>query len=239
MQELEALVKNISYHKALDNVFYNTWIANKLSLKQIGVFVRNYWEFAYRFPEALALLLINTNNVVARAEYAKTLYSEMGYGNPHKIHSVLFESFSIALSSCLGDQSFLQISSLKNEYSLLSSTQNFIDGQKKLYSGNASIAVGAQLALEWQAYTMISKLYEGARNYMRLWPNPEQFHEDCEFFYIHIGTAEKEHKKESIEAATKVIEDGGSFELVKQGYNKHLTLIAEFWEGIAIEISKF
>ena len=238
MQKLQALVKDISAHAALNNAFYATWMTQKLSIKQIAVFVRNYWEFAYRFPESLAMLLIKTENVAARAEYAKTLYSEMGYGNPTQVHSSLFELFCQELSNQLGNASFLKMDSLKESHSLLVTTNNFINGQKELYSSDSSIAVGAQLALEWQAYTMISKLYEGARNYMDLWPSVDTFHEACEFFYVHIGSAEKEHKEESIIAASKVIDDGGSYEGVEYGYNKHLKLISEFWQGIASEINK-
>lgn len=237
MSNLTALANSVSTHEALNNKFYDIWMCQKLPIEKIAVFARNYWEFAYRFPEALAVLFLNVNNVIARAEYAKTLYSEMGYGDPKRVHSLLFEEFCKDLSRNLGKEDYLSIENLKKNYCLLPETQSFIDGQKKLYSQEHSIAVGAQLALEWQAYTMVRKLYEGARNYMSVWPHQDAFHESCEFFYVHIGTAEKEHKQESIIAASKIIEEGGSFEDLLLGFYQHLDLIASFWGSIATQIA--
>ena len=82
---------------------------------------------------------------------------------------------------------------------ILPSTHVFIEEQDALYAPDglgrpSSYVLGALLAQEWLAYSMLTRLYEGARNYQHLYTNNDEFHERCEYFYIHIGDAEKEHK---------------------------------------------
>ena len=238
MSQLINLVHTIKNHRAVNNKFYDKWMSGKLSIEHIGIFARNYWELTYRFPEALAALILNVDDIIARAEYTKTLYSEMGNGCARKIHAVLFEDFCVALSERLENRDYLKIDNLKKTSVLLPETSTLINGQKLLYSKNHATAAGAQLALEWQAYTMIRQLYEGARNYMDLWEDQDSFHEVCEFFYSHIGATEKEHRLESIRATEKVIHGGASFEEVEYGFKNHLDLIGNFWESISNNIDE-
>lgn len=236
MNNLLRLVQKIGNHEATNNFFYQKWLHTKLTAEKIAVFARNYWELTYRFPEALAALIQNIDNVYTRTEYTKTLYSEMGNGDPKRVHAVLFEDFCNDLFRNLGYENSLSMDFLKRTTPLLSQTIELIKWQRELYSKEYAVAAGAQLALEWQAYTMITQLYDGARNYIDLWPTRDKFHESCEFFYVHIGAAEKEHKNESITAALKITENGGEFSQIELGFNKHLELLASFWNAIASEM---
>jgi pyrroloquinoline quinone (PQQ) biosynthesis protein C len=236
MNGLAYLLEGIHVHKAVNNGFYQKWMGAKLTIEQIAIFARNYWELTYRFPEALATLILNIDDIHTRTEYTKTLYSEMGNGNSKRAHSVLFEKFCNDLAKYLGHENYLTMDSLKTSVFILSETTSLIARQKELYSQEHPIAAGAQLALEWQAYTMIRQLYEGARNYMGLWPSQDKFHESCEFFYVHISSAEKEHKEESITAALNIITAGGQFTKIEYGFKMHLNLIAAFWGAIAFEM---
>ena len=238
MNKLELLLGTIDESRAVNNDFYRIWVENRLELNKLAIFVRNYWEWTFRFPEALASLVSCAYDLATKVEYTKILYSEMGNGNLKKSHSVLFEQFSIELSKKLGDPDGLKIEILQKTIPLLPTTIELNNWQKEVYSCKQAHAIGAQLALEWQAYTMIRKLYEGARNYITLWQNQDEFHEACEFFYIHIGEAEKEHKKEAISATEKAINNGLRFDDVKDGFNKILELIANFWDGISHSLSR-
>jgi pyrroloquinoline quinone (PQQ) biosynthesis protein C len=238
MNALAYLLEGIHDHPAVNNDFYHKWMGARLPIEKIAIFVRNYWELTYRFPEALATLILNMDDTHSRTEYTKTLYSEMGNGNSKRVHSVLFEEFCKDLAKSLGYEDYLTINSLKTKVFILPATTSLIDWQKKLYSQEHPIAAGAQLALEWQAYTMIRQLYEGARNYMDLWPNQDKFHESCEFFYVHISSAEKEHKEESIAATLNIIGSGSQFTKIEYGFKNHLNLIASFWSAIALEMDK-
>jgi pyrroloquinoline quinone (PQQ) biosynthesis protein C len=235
---LEQLVSDITRHPALDNHFYRLWAESTLPIEALEVFARNYGAWTKAFPDSLAVLVASTGNLKAKAEYVKTLYSEMGYGNHEKSHSVLLDNFLVALADKLGQERRLDRQRLEEEFELLPATRAFIDGQKELY-GRDLQSVGAQLALEWQAYTMLRKLYDGARNYMSLWSDPDEFHEACEYFYVHIGEAEKEHKLESLSAAKEYASDDTSLAQIVAGYERHLNLLADFWESLHRAMSAF
>ena len=79
---------------------------------------------------------------------------------------------------------------------------------------------------------MLRKLYDGARNYLPLWSNPDEFHEACEYFYTHIGAAEKDHKEESLNAVRRYARDEESLARIVEGYHRHLKLISDFWQGL-------
>jgi len=230
---LKELALSVYSHEALNNAFFDIWMSRRLSIDNVAVFARNYGEFNRSFPEVLSIMVSSTQNIAARTEYAKTLYSEMGYGDFSKVHSNLFDDFIASLGEQFGQRRKLLWPTLAQELPLLPSTTDLIEGQKRLYGGDEATGSGAQLALEWQAYTMQCQLYEGSRNYMGLWPSKDAFHESCEFFYAHIGAVEKEHKEESISAAVQFDVDEQSRERLIAGFNEQNRLFANFWNGIA------
>ena len=230
-ETIEQELNQIRNHPALENDFYREWMSRCLTIEEIEIFARNYGAWVRSFPDALATLVATTSDLEAKGEYVKTLYSEMGYGNSSKAHSVLLDAFFRALAGKLGDGSRLDWERLEHEVDILPSTQELLAGEMELYR-DADMSVGAQLALEWQAYTMLRKLYEGARNYLHLWDKPDEFHEACEYFYAHIGAAEKDHKEESLKALMRSAARG-SLAKIMQGYNLHLDLIFGFWKGLS------
>lgn len=237
MQDLTHYINNIKSHKALNNGFYTEWMTKQWPIEYIALFARNYWEFSWNFPKVLAELIIHTTDNASRLEYTKILYSELGYGQKDKIHSHLFEEFLTNLSEKMGRPHYLSLENLQKNFPLLQTTTQLIEGEKKLYSENLAVGAGAQLALECQAYLMISQLYEGARNYMNLWSNISSFHESCEFFYIHIGSAEKDHREQALTAIHSIIKyDPQLTQQAIYGFNKHLELFANFWDGLLLAI---
>src|SRR2546421_4410690 len=98
---LEPLLTNITNHPALNNDFYDQWMTRKFTIDELAVFARNYGEWVKSFPDALAILLVTTGDIDAKTEYVKTLFSEMGYGNAEKVHSILLNNFfKIGRASC-------------------------------------------------------------------------------------------------------------------------------------------
>jgi pyrroloquinoline quinone (PQQ) biosynthesis protein C len=236
-EKLEQLLSELGSHPALNNNFYREWITKRLTIEGLELFARNYGAWVKSFPDAIATLVKTTEDPYAKAEYVKTLYSEMGYGHAEKAHSILLENFFKELAARIGQESRLDSSRLVNKLKLLTTTEELINGEQALY-GDQLLSVGAQLALEWQAYTMLRQLYDGARNYLDLWSNPDNFHEACEYFYMHIGAAEKDHKEESINAMKRYAVDQNSLSRITDGYNRHLVLIFNFWEGLYQEVAK-
>jgi pyrroloquinoline quinone (PQQ) biosynthesis protein C len=228
---LEQQLPHITKDPALDNDFYREWMARRLSIEELEVFVRNYGGWVKSFPNALATLILTTEDLEAKSEYVKTLYSEMGYGNASKAHSVLLDVFFDDLSARMGEAGRLDRGRLEKNIEMLPSTHGLIDGQQVLYS-DPQMSIGAQLALEWQAYTMLRQVYDGARNYIDLWPNPDEFHEACEYFYTHIGAAEKDHKEESLHALRRYAVNDEVLARITEGYRRQLDLLRDFWAGI-------
>lgn len=234
---LTALATSVYSSGALNNAFYDMWTSRRLTLDELVTVVRNYGQFVRAFPEVLATMIMKTDDIVARTEHAKTLFSEMGYGNVRSVHSVLFDAFFSELGAKLGDKSRLTWKSICNEEPVLGATTMLIEGEKALYSSDSATASGAQLALEWQAYTMLRQLYDGACLYAGLWERADEFHEACEYFYVHIGAAEKEHKIESLSGAMQFDRDEASRARIVAGFEHHLSLFETFWNSLAARIA--
>jgi len=228
---MEQKLRQITADPALDNAFYRRWMTGELGIEALEVFARNYGAWVKAFPDALATLITVTDDLDAKGEYVKTLYSEMGYGSAAKAHSVLLDAFFQALAEAMGEGSRLARPRLERELDLLPTSRELIRGERDLY-GQRGLGFGAQLALEWQAYTMVRQLYEGARSYLHRWADPDAFHEACEYFYVHIGAAEKDHKDESLRAVGRYAQNPESAERIARGYEAHLALIARFWDGL-------
>jgi pyrroloquinoline quinone (PQQ) biosynthesis protein C len=228
---LETLLADITNHPALNNEFYHEWMTRKLTVEELAVFAKNYGEWVKSFPDALAILLVTTQDIDAKTEYVKTLFSEMGYGNSEKVHCILLNNFFKQLVQKVRHESDTDWESLQKSVDLIPTTQELIQGEQELYR-DPQMSFGAQLALEWQAYTMLRKLYDGARNYLPLWNNPDEFHEACEYFYAHIGATEKEHKQESLKAVKRYATSEESLAKMIDGYQRHLDLIFNFWRGL-------
>ena len=109
---IEALARTVYTSSALNNEFYDLWTSRPLTTRQIAVFARNYGEFNRAFPEVLSVMISSTRNVHARTEYAKTLFSEMGYGVVEKAHSNLFDAWLLELGKKLGEPETLMWTSV-------------------------------------------------------------------------------------------------------------------------------
>jgi pyrroloquinoline quinone (PQQ) biosynthesis protein C len=235
---IEILAGTVYTSPALNNDFYDLWTSRPLSARQIAVFARNYGEFNRAFPEVLSVMISSTRNVHARTEYAKTLFSEMGYGVVEKAHSNLFDTWLLELGKRLGEPEALRWENIERDLDPLAETIALIEGEKRMYGSDNATGSGAQLALEWQAYTMLRKMYDGAVLYKPLWEVEDEFHEACEYFYAHIGAAEKEHKIESLNGARQFHVDSNSRLRIQNGFRSHLELFGSFWNAIAREMRR-
>lgn len=235
VESITAKLQRIGESPALQNRFYDQWMNSTMALEEVDLFGSNYIQWVRFFPNALALLITATDNEQAKCEYGSTLYSELGYGNHLKVHSTLLDQFLGKLKEKLRQQAGVQDQTPPP--GLLGTTQELIQGEQALY-GDPLRSKGAQLALEWQAYTMLRKLYAGAQNYQHLWMDPDEFHEDCEYFYAHLGAAEKDHKTESLAALRNSEIQPDQVCIISAGYDEHLSLIGRFWNGIARAIDE-
>lgn len=230
---LERLTSNLTRHRILDNRFYRAWMAQPFTIEGLEIVVRNYGAFTRSFPDAITAIVLATDDLEAKTEHIKTLYSEAGCGNPEKVHWVLYDKFFSELAVKLGCPGRLDRQRLERDLDLLPATRKLLDGERALYGNKRPcIATGAQLALEWKAYTSVRQLYEGARNYAHLWSEPDEFHEACEWYYAHIGSVEKDHKTESMNAALRYATDEESLKEIAFGFQEHLKIFADMWDEV-------
>lgn len=227
------LAKSTRQHRALNNPFYDKWTKRQLSFDEAEVFLVNYCAWIETVTEHIARVFLATADLEARCETIKNLYSEMGCGNPEKAHITLLRKFAVALLTELGGKPY-QLPETSRSPLLQPSTRTLIESQSRLF-GNASpqIAAGALLAQEWQAFTMLVQLYDGARLYIPTWKDPEDFHDAAEYFYIHIGEAEKEHKIQSVKSASQDVHSEADLVALREGHADFLDVLADFWQGIS------
>ncbi|MGE8176018.1 iron-containing redox enzyme family protein [Pseudomonas fluorescens] len=234
-RKIQCLAESVFTHNALNNTFYQRWMGGTLSLGDVEVFARNYLARTTQTSRMVALSFVGTDDLYAQVEIVKNLYSEMGYGNPEKAHLALLECYLIDLLSRLADRPYSMDELMA--LPVLESTHTFSREQLSLYTdgghNNPRHVLGTLLAQEWLAYSMLTRLYEGARNYKHLYANNDDFHEHCEYFYIHIGDAEKEHKIQAVKAATHECTTDQHIEEVRASFNRFLVITEQYWNGIA------
>jgi hypothetical protein len=226
---VHALARGCAEHPALRNSFYERWMAGPLSADQVEIVAWNFYQRVRRTPERIALAFLHIDDVAARAETVENLSDEMGHGNPAKVHSVILRKFFEVLLSRLRGRP-VDFDAL--DAPLLPSTTRLVEGGEKVFSSPyPPESCGALLAQEWHAYPQLVYLYEGVRNYRHLF-GLEEFHENCEYFYLHIGATEKEHKVHSLSTAAQMCRTPADLEHLERGFTTYLDLLAENWAEI-------
>ncbi len=235
--QLDEMVSALPATAALDNEFYSRWVAGPLSGPEVAVFAREYLARTVNTSVMVALSVLHTEDLEARVECVKNLYSEYGNGRADKAHLVLLESFLVDLVSRVSDRD-VDITEIR-DITPLPSTQAFSKGQRQLFtSDDQRVVQGALLAQEHLAYSMLTRLYEGVRNYKAFYETDDAFHEACEYFYIHIGEAEKEHKAEAIASAAAVCSGQADLDVVSGSFDWFVELTAQYWRGVAAEMRR-
>lgn len=235
-EEITKLATSVHQHGALNNAFYEHWMAGPLPFDELALFAKNYLVRTSQTPTMIALSLLHTDNLCARVEIAKNLYSEYGYGQPQKARIHLLENFLTDLLSRVA-VAYKPVTQLSDDL-ILPSTRQFIEEQQTLYTRRPDERgfqriLGTLLAQEWLAFSMLTRLYEGARHYQHLYASNDEFHEHCEYFYVHIGNAEKDHKIQAIHTATLECRNEDEFAALADGFYDFMTLTEQFWNGIA------
>ncbi|MEV7533149.1 hypothetical protein ACIQNV_21750 [Streptomyces hydrogenans] len=85
---------------------------------------------------------------------------------------------------------------------------------------------------------MLTRLHEDVREYKGVYETDDDFHEACEYFYVRIGEAEKDHEAQDVTSAAAVCRDEGDLAVVTEGFTGFVTLIAEYWRGDASEMTR-
>ncbi|CAL9285681.1 hypothetical protein SUDANB180_06563 [Streptomyces sp. enrichment culture] len=236
-QSVEKLAASVRSSEALNNEFYSRWMGGPLTYPEVRVFAEQYLARTVNTSVMVALSVLNTSDLEARVECVKNLYSEYGNGDASKAHLVLLEGF---LSDLLTRMKGAPVPAREiREAPALDTTRAFSTGQRALFeSEDQRVVQGALLAQEHLAYSMLTRLYEGVRNYKSVYETDDDFHEACEYFYVHIGEAEKDHKVQAVKSAAAVCRDESDLAVVTQGFTRFVELTAEYWRGVASEMTR-
>jgi pyrroloquinoline quinone (PQQ) biosynthesis protein C len=229
LRRIESLACGVAEHPAAKNSFYDLWMSRELPVEQVELVAKNFYERVRRTPVRIALAFIHMQDLAARAETVENLSDEMGAGDPSKVHAVILREFFETLLSRLrgAPVDFDEV-----EAPLLTSTVRLIEeGEKVFSSPHPQEVCGALLAQEWHAYRQLVCLYEGVRNY-RGYFGLEEFHENCEYFYLHIGATEKQHKVHSLSTAARACRTEVDLVHLERGFTTYLDLLAENWAEI-------
>lgn len=233
---IDNLARSVFTHRALQNRFYDRWMTGPLDFQGMRTFARNYLARTVNTSTMVALSFLGTDDIVAKAEIVKNLHSEFGHGDPARAHITLLRSMLTDVLSRLQGAPF-QLAEL-DRIPVLPTTARFITVQRELYTSKDEAAVlGTLLAQEWLAYSMLTRLYEGFRHYRPLFPSLDEFHEHCEYFYVHIGEAEKDHKDQAVRSANQVCKTEAQLASLQSGFNGFLGITADFWEGLGDAVS--
>lgn len=223
------LAEGCASHPALNNDFYKLWMGRVLTPRQVEVFAENFYARVKNTPDRIALAFLHMTDVTARVETVQNLADEMGMGDPKKAHSVLLRQFFDTLLTRLHGRPANFDSAAAP---LLKTTRDLItEGRRVFSSDNPAEACGALLAQEWHAYPQLVYVYEGVRNYMELF-GIEEFHECCEYFYLHIGATEKQHKVHSLMTAAQMCRSEDDYRALERGFMTYLNLLADNWDEI-------
>lgn len=238
MPTIQSLAETVVDSQALNNAFFRCWMTGPLQLREVEIFARNYMARTNNTATMAALTLTGARelNFLTRSEILKTLYSEYGGGNPEKIDIALLNSYLQDLLSRLAGRPY-DLCELET-YPILASTRAFI-AERSLYTDsgnnkNSRLVLGTQLSQEWLARPMLTRLYEGARNYQHLYKSSDEFHEHCAYFYVHIGDAEKGRKIQAIKAAARGCDGLAQVDELVTSFNRFLEITSNYWNGIAL-----
>ncbi|MFF2554401.1 iron-containing redox enzyme family protein [Nocardia sp. NPDC058058] len=227
--KIEAIASSCYEHPALNNTFYSCWRDCAWPVADVELFARNFYAHVSPTADRLATLFLRLTDAGARTETVENLDDELGHGDPSKTHAVLLRNMLEQLLSRLHGKPVV-FSDIDGP--LLPATKRLVrDGMTLFGEPRPEIGCGALLAQEWHAYPQLVLLYEGMRNYMDYF-SLEEFHVNSEYFYLHIGATEKEHKMHSISTAARICRDTTQIDLLKHGYDSYLGLLADYWEEL-------
>lgn len=235
LARLDALANTVFRHPAMNNAFYGEWRTRRFSLQEFHIFSTNYFRRVYATPTRISIALTTIQDWISRIELLHNLTDELGEGTAANVHVLVLFRWLDALNSALGCAEPYR--NVLDRSTPLPATQRFIDETNAMCGKSPQHAAGALLAQEWHGYTQIAYLLDGFQNYRHLF-GVHDFHDACEYFYVHLGRAEKEHRTQSSVIAARNCQTDQDFAIVEAAFNGYLDLLYSFWESISAEYSE-
>src|SRR5437868_1877463 len=212
-------------HRAINNSYLNRFKSGGVTDEDLKEFATEFYNFARFFPQILVSQLVNTEDEKVADELTKVLYSELGDGQTHHRHELLYRDF---LRSIGIDVHWAM------SRPMLPPTRAYIEGMERLYSdGNHAKALGASFGLENMAITMWDHLIPGL-TYLKRTRYP---HMDITYFTFHrqLESTHEEAMEHAVAAVQSATDEGMSdqeLEDFRCGVNAVLSYLEGFWLGL-------
>jgi pyrroloquinoline quinone (PQQ) biosynthesis protein C len=212
-------------HGAINNAYLDRFTSGDLTDADLREFATEFYNFARFFPQILASQLVNTEDEQVADELTKVLYSELGDGQPHHRHELLYRDFLRSIG--------IDVHGAMSR-PMLPSTRAYIEGMEHLYSdGNHAKALGASFGLENMAITMWDHLIPGLTS-LKTARYP---HMDITYFTFHRQLeSTHEDAMEHAVAAVQSTTNAGMSDQDKQdfryGVSAVLGYLESFWMGL-------
>jgi len=212
-------------HGAINNAYLDRFTSGDLTDADLREFATEFYNFARFFPQILASQLVNTEDEQVADELTKVLYSELGDGQPHHRHELLYRDFLRSIG--------IDVHGAMSR-PMLPSTRAYIEGMEHLYSdGNHAKALGASFGLENMAITMWDHLIPGLTS-LKTARYP---HMDLTYFTFHRqleSTHEDamEHAVAAVQSTTNAGMSDQDKHDFRDGVNAVLGYLERFWMGL-------
>jgi pyrroloquinoline quinone (PQQ) biosynthesis protein C len=213
----------IDNHPVCMHKFFELQKSRSWPLAWVRVFSPDYFYFISTFPHCLRQLMakLDGNDLTV---IAGILFQETGCGVETKSHSKLFAEVLARIG--IPDEELS--ASPRHEV-----TNQLTSGMRHLYSGSDKlIALGAQYALERQAFSMIANLDRIFASMQELEDQPRM-----EYFSIHLKD-EPEHMRLMRTCVKRYLVDAASAERIKSGGEELLNLLNNFWTEMHKQVSR-
>lgn len=231
---LNHLAETVYTHAALCNRFYAIWRSERLHRADFERFAVNYFARVYATTTRLSIALSSIQDWESRIELLHNLSDELGHGVKENVHVLVLFRWLYSLHRALGGvEDFRDILEQSRP---LATTRRFIDETNEICRAGPREAAGILLAQEWNGYTQIAYLLDGFAQYRSLY-EPRHFHDVCEYFYVHLGRAEKEHQVQASCIAARHCHSEEDFAVIASSFNTYLDRLSDFWNGIAANFS--
>ncbi|WP_447972442.1 TenA family transcriptional regulator [Nitrospira sp. Kam-Ns4a] len=220
---LQSLVEELQRHPVNTNAFFQAFAAQRLTMSQLRVFLRQYQYFCNRFVKLLEGLLYHTplEQVEMRSRLIQTLHSELGSGCVERAHISLLNRFARAAGLTEDDLT---------RTVPVAEVQRYLDLLSRLFTQSSYlVALGAEMAVEITAGAEFRFFEPTLKKYYHFAPD------EIEFFTLHLSE-EDCHSAWLIEAVQRTARTQADLDLVAAGARETADGWLAFWNGIYREV---
>ncbi len=220
---LVSLSRELAQHPVNRNEFFQRFRAERLARPRLQRFIEQYQYFCKHFVKVLEGLLYRTplDQLDMRVELTRTLYSELGNGNPEQAHLTLLNRFAARLDL---DESAL------SRTEPVACVRDYLRQLHELFlESDYLTALGAELAVEVTAASEFQYLYPALQQYG--WFGEE----DLAFFKLHVEE-ELCHGDWLLDAVERTARSSADHEHVTAGARRTADAWHAFWLGLSDEV---